>query len=251
MLITRRSSQRPDIHPPAIGEARTGLSSTSSPVTAVAVPLLLASITLAGCATRGEESAASPCPDTPTGVPVDTSGCPLSTDADPVPDNRDACSGTGAGIPVDASGCPADGDADGVADAADACAGTPPGVRVDARGCPLAGERIAIVTNINFDFDRANVRGNVRERLDRVVRLLKEMPDVDVQIVGYTDDIGPAEYNLGLSVRRAESVRDYIMARGIDDARLSVAGRGESRPLVSNSTSEGRAVNRRVEFAVR
>lgn len=251
MLITRRSSQRPYTRPPAIGEAKIGPSSTSSLITALAVSLLLVSIALAGCATGGEESAASLCPDTPAGVSVDASGCPLYSDADAVPDYRDACPGTGAGVPVDASGCPADGDADGVADSADACTGTPPGVRVDARGCPLAGERIAIVTNINFDFDRANVRGNVQERLDRVVRLLKEMPDIDVQIVGYTDDIGPAEYNLGLSVRRAESVRDYIVARGIDDARLSIAGRGESQPLVSNSTFEGRAVNRRVEFVVR
>ena len=122
---------------------------------------------------------------------------------------------------------------------------------MDALGCPLAGERIAIVTNVNFDFDRADVRENVKERLDRVIALLKEMPEVDVQIIGYTDDVGSAQYNLSLSLRRAESVRDYVVARGIEDTRLSVAGRGKTQPLVSNATAEGRAVNRRVEFVVR
>jgi outer membrane protein OmpA-like peptidoglycan-associated protein len=122
---------------------------------------------------------------------------------------------------------------------------------VDGSGCPLAGERIAIVTNINFDFDRANVRENVQQRLERVIQLLREMPVVDVQIVGFTDDIGSAQYNLALSIRRAESVRDYIVSRGIDKTRLSIAGRGKTEPLVSNTTPEGRAVNRRVEFVAR
>ena len=175
----------------------------------------------------------------------------MYSDADAVPDYRDECPGTPSGVLVDANGCPLDIDVDGVADGSDACPGTPVGVRVDARGCPLVGERIAIVTNINFDFGRANVRGNVQERLDRVIQLLKEMPDVDIQIIGYTDDIGSSAYNLELSLRRAESVRDYIVARGIDYARLSVSGHGKMQPLVSNSTPEGRAVNRRVEFVVR
>jgi OOP family OmpA-OmpF porin len=76
------------------------------------------------------------------------------------------------------------------------------------------------------------------------------MPEIDVQIVGYTDDVGSAQYNLALSLRRAEAVRDFMAARGIDAARLSVAGHGETQPLVSNATPEGRAVNRRVEFVV-
>jgi OOP family OmpA-OmpF porin len=149
---------------------------------------------------------------------------------------------------VDANGCALD--TDGVANNGDACPGAPTGVRVDARGCPLAGERIAIVTNINFDFDHTTVREDVRARLLRVIQLLKEMPALDVQIIGYTDDVGSVDYNLALSLRRAESVRNYIVTRGVDDSRLSVAGRGKSEPLVSNSTPQGRAVNRRVEFVV-
>jgi OOP family OmpA-OmpF porin len=212
---------------------------------------LLVVTLLSACGTSGAEKGASLCPGTPAGIAVDPDGCPLYSDADAVPDYQDNCPDTGPGIPVDAKGCPLDSDTDGVADNDDACGGTPTGARVDARGCPLAGERIAIVTNINFDFDRAMVREDVRMRLSRVILLLKEMPEIDVQIVGYTDDIGSVEYNLALSLRRAEAVRDYMVARGIDGTRLGVAGRGNSEPIVSNGTPEGRAVNRRVEFVVR
>ncbi len=211
---------------------------------------LLISVALNGCGTPGANEGASLCPGTPAGIPLDPDGCPLYSDADAVPDYQDECPGTAAGIPVDANGCPRATDMDGVADYRDACARTPTGTRVDARGCPLAGERIAIVTNINFDFDHTDVRDDVRKRLSRVIQLLKELPEVDVKIVGYTDDIGSAKYNLSLSLRRAESVRDYIVTRGIGGMRLSVAGRGKTEPLVSNSTPEGRAVNRRVEFVV-
>ena len=212
--------------------------------------ILLIPVAMSGCGTPGAEPSAGLCPDTPAGVPVDPDGCPLYSDADAVPDYEDKCPGTAPGIPVDAMGCPVDTDAGGIANSRDACQSTPAGIQVDARGCPLAGERIAIVTNINFGFNRADVRDNVRQRLSRVIELLKEMPEVDVQIVGYTDDIGSQAYNLALSLHRAESVRDYVVARGIEDARLSVAGRGKSEPLVPNSTPEGRAVNRRVEFVV-
>jgi OOP family OmpA-OmpF porin len=210
---------------------------------------LLSAAALAGCGATGE--GASLCPDAPQGIPVDPDGCPLYSDADAVPDYRDTCPGTAPGVPVDANGCPVDADADAVADIRDSCPGTPAGARVDTSGCSLAGERIAIVTNINFDFDRSKVRGDVKKRLSRVIQLLREMPDIDVEIVGFTDDVGSKAYNLDLSLRRAESVRDYMVTQGIDGRRLGVAGRGMADALVSNSTPEGRAVNRRVEFVVR
>jgi OOP family OmpA-OmpF porin len=213
--------------------------------------LVLMAAALGGCATPGTDESASLCPGTPAGIPVDPDGCALYSDADAVPDYQDHCPGTAPGIPVDPNGCPMDSDGDGVANDRDACPSTPIGTGVDVRGCPLAGERIAIVTNINFEFDRADIREDVKKRLARVIQLLKEMPEVDVQIVGYTDDIGSAEYNRVLSLRRAESVRDYIVTRGIDDTRLSVTGGGKTDPLVPNSTRQGRAVNRRVEFVVR
>jgi OmpA-OmpF porin, OOP family len=214
------------------------------------IACLMAAVLLAGCGTIGDEKAASLCPDTPPDIAVDPDGCPLYSDADAVPDYRDKCPGTAPGVAVDAQGCPLDSDGDGVADSADNCAGTPIGSRVDSGGCSLVGERIAIVTNINFDFNRDNVREDVRKRLSRVIDLLKEMPEIDVLIVGYTDNIGSLQYNLALSLRRAESVRDYMVSRGIPGARLSVTGLGMTDPLVSNSTPQGRAVNRRVEFVV-
>ena len=212
--------------------------------------VVLIAALLAGCATPDAREGTSLCPGTPAGIPVDADGCPLYSDADAVADYLDKCPDTAPGIAVDANGCPRDSDGDGVGDDQDACASTPIEVRVDARGCPLTGERIAIVTNINFDFNQTNVRESVRRRLTRVIQMLKELPEIDVQIVGHTDDIGSAQYNLALSVRRAEAVRDYVTARGIDAARLSVAGRGETQPLVSNATPEGQAVNRRIEFVV-
>lgn len=210
---------------------------------------MLAALVLAGCGAPGGR--VNLCPDTPSGIAVDAYGCPLYSDADAVPDYLDACPDTAPEVAVDADGCPLDADADGVADSRDACPGTPPGARVDASGCPLVGERFAIVTNINFDFDRTNVRDDVKKRLSRVIRLLKEMPGLEVEIVGYTDDVGTIEYNLDLSIRRAQSVREYIIAQGVDPGRLSVSGRGMADPFVPNSTPEGRAVNRRVEFVVK
>lgn len=212
---------------------------------------LAAALVLAGCETKAPRGTDPICPEAPPGIPLDPDGCPLYTDADAVPDYQDACPGTAPGVPVDPRGCPLDSDADGVADHLDRCRDTPEGSAVDARGCPVAGERFAIVTNINFDFDRASVRGDVKKRLSRVIRLLQEMPEIDVEIVGYTDDVGSVDYNLALSMRRAESVRDYMVAQGIDASRLSVSGRGEADPIVPNSTPEGQAVNRRVEFVVR
>jgi OOP family OmpA-OmpF porin len=121
---------------------------------------------------------------------------------------------------------------------------------VDADGCPPAGETLAIVTNVNFDFDSAAIRKDSEAKLNRVVSLLKDNPDVRVRVEGHTDSTGPEKYNLGLSYRRSESVKNYLVTKGIDASRLSVVGFGEAKPLVSNKTRAGRAVNRRVEFKV-
>ncbi len=179
---------------------------------------------------------------------VDATGCPKYSDADGVPDYLDKCPGTPAGVKVDAEGCPVDSDGDGVADYLDKCPATPKGVRVDTDGCPLSGDTIAIVTNINFDFDRSNIRSDQMSKLDRVVSTLKANDGVRVRVEGHTDSTGPESYNMGLSIRRAESVRKYLVDKGISITRLSVVGKGEAEPLVSNATRAGRAVNRRVEF---
>jgi len=190
------------------------------------------------------------CPGTPAEARgmVDAKGCPKYSDADGVPDYLDKCPGTPAGVKVDAEGCPVDSDGDGVADYLDKCPNTPKGVRVDTDGCPPDGDVVAIVTNINFDFDSAAIREDSRSKLARVINTLKENPGIRVRIEGHADSTGPADYNQGLSLRRAEAVRKYLVDRGISITRLSVDGKGEAEPLVSNDTRAGRAVNRRVEF---
>ena len=190
------------------------------------------------------------CPGTPAGAPVDVEGCPLDSDGDGVPDYLDRCPGTPAGVQVNADGCPLDSDGDGVPDYLDKCPNTPAGAKVDADGCPPPGDTLAIVTNVNFDFDSAQIRQDSQAKLDRVVNILRENPAVRVRVEGHTDSTGPDQYNMGLSYRRAESVKNYLEGKGIDSNRLSVVGFGESKPLVSNNTRAGRAVNRRVEFKV-
>ena len=193
---------------------------------------------------------ADECPGTPAAARgmVDSKGCPKYSDADGVPDYLDKCPGTPAGVKVDAEGCPVDSDGDGVADYLDKCPNTAKGVRVDTDGCPPDGDVVAIVTNINFDFDSSKIRDDSRGKLARVIDTLKENPGIRVRVEGHADSTGPADYNQALSLRRAEAVRKYLVDRGVSITRLSVVGKGETEPLVSNSTRAGRAVNRRVEF---
>jgi OOP family OmpA-OmpF porin len=137
-----------------------------------------------------------------------------------------------------------DSDGDGVVDSRDACPGTPRGTRVDARGCPLIPE----LQGVHFDFDRAELTAEGRRILDEAARILQNNPHVRVDIVGHTDSRGSDEYNQGLSERRAESVRSYLAGRGIAQSRMTASGRGESQPIATNDTDEGRARNRRVEL---
>lgn len=191
------------------------------------------------------------CPGTPAGVKVDADGCALDSDGDGVPDYLDQCPQTPAGVSVDARGCPLDSDFDGVPDHLDKCPDTLAGTEVDANGCPLPGEKLAILVNVNFDFDRSNIRAGEESKLQGVLQTLIDNPDINVRVEGHTDSIGGDEYNMGLSMRRAEAVRSYLLSRGIDFERVEAAGFGERMPLASNDTREGRAMNRRVEFVVR
>ncbi|MGI9332272.1 MAG: OmpA family protein [Gammaproteobacteria bacterium] len=192
------------------------------------------------------------CPDTPAAAygTVDADGCPKYSDGDDVPDYLDQCPGTPAGVAVDDRGCPTDSDGDGVPDEIDRCPNTRAGSRVDDRGCPQVGETFAIVTNVNFEFDSAVLRADARPKIDDVISGLRASPSVNVAVVGHTDAVGSAAYNQSLSEQRAASVRTYMISNGIDASRLRARGEGESRPMVSNNTAAGRAVNRRVEFEV-
>jgi OOP family OmpA-OmpF porin len=113
---------------------------------------------------------------------------------------------------------------------------------------PVA-ERI-VLRGVNFDFDQAAIRPDAAVILDEVVSILSGRTDVEVQVQGHTDATGPDAYNQGLSERRAASVREYLVEHGIAASRLTSAGFGESQPIATNDTREGRALNRRVELQV-
>lgn len=105
-----------------------------------------------------------------------------------------------------------------------------------------------VLEGVNFDFDKAVIRPQDYAKLDQDIDALKAWGDVDVEVAGHTCSIGTEEYNLGLSQRRAEAVRNYLVSKGVPADRLTVRGYGESRPVASNATREGRAQNRRVEL---
>ena len=190
------------------------------------------------------------CPNTPKGTKVDAKGCPLDSDGDGVPDYLDKCPNTPKGCKVDKKGCPIDTDKDGVPDCLDKCPSTPKGSKVDKNGCPLVGEELLIITGINFAFNSAELDKDSQQLLERAVDNLKRNPQMKVLIEGHTDNVGPEDYNMGLSLKRAKAVEDYIVTQGIAEERMDVKGLGESDPLASNDTPEGRAQNRRVEFVV-
>lgn len=111
------------------------------------------------------------------------------------------------------------------------------------------GKKI-ILRNIFFDFDRYTLRPESTAELDRLLALLKGMPRLKVEISGHTDSYGSAAYNAVLSENRAKAVVDYLVAHGIEKSRLTFAGYGFTQPIATNSTDEGRQLNRRTEFKI-
>lgn len=143
---------------------------------------------------------------------------------------------------------PVDSDGDGVTDDRDRCPGTPAGTRVDADGCPMPVEQIAsIKLKVNFDFDSSEVKERYFTDIRELAEFLKRFEDLQVEVEGHTDSTGPESYNQKLSERRAKAVVDVLVNQhGITANRLKPVGYGESRPLASNDSREGRAENRRV-----
>ena len=104
--------------------------------------------------------------------------------------------------------------------------------------------------NVYFDFDKTTLKEESYPELNKVVAFLQQNPTVEIEIAGHTDYMGSDEYNLNLSQGRCQSVVDYLVSQGVDSYRLTAQGYGESRPVDTNETDEGRANNRRVEFTV-
>jgi OOP family OmpA-OmpF porin len=220
------------------------------------------------------------CGETPAGVAVDSFGCPPDVDRDGVPDHRDSCTNTPLHAWVDDRGCPTDDDADGVYDGIDRCLGTPQRATVDRRGCPVDSdsdgvydgldrcidtpvgtkvdeygcpiiepiERKIVLHSINFSSGKAELLPSSYGSLDEVAESILDHPDARFEVRGYADAMGSESLNLALTQRRAESVREYLIAQGVDPKRIKARGYGEADPIAPNDTSEGRAMNRRVEF---
>jgi len=109
-------------------------------------------------------------------------------------------------------------------------------------------EPINIAEKAGFDFDQAVLRAEDKQRLDAAVAQMKTLPeDATIQVTGHTDSIGSEKYNQELSMRRAQAAQEYLVSNGVALNRIVISGMGESNPIASNDTADGRAMNRRVE----
>ena len=203
-----------------------------------------------GCPDSDGDGVADPndnCPNT-AGLPA-LGGCP-DADGDGIADGDDGCPNEAG--PAANNGCPyPDSDGDGVLDKDDQCpdkVGT-----VANNGCPEVTEAVAKTLNdyaktILFDTGKTTIRFESAEILSNIAGILKEYSNSKFNIDGHTDSVGSESSNQTLSEGRAQAVVDWLVENGIDSSRLSARGFGESQPIMSNKTRDGRARNRRVEI---
>ena len=181
--------------------------------------------------------------------PVENNGCPWpDTDGDTVLDKDDKCP-SDAGLKVFA-GCP-DTDKDGLMDKEDACP-TVPGP-ISNKGCPEVTAEVIKKLNefsksVLFDSSKATIKAGSKENLDAMVKVMTDYNTANFRLEGHTDSTGNAAKNLQLSKDRAAAIKNYLIANGINESRLSFEGYGITKPIASNKTVAGRALNRRVEI---
>ncbi|MEL4306966.1 OmpA family protein [Joostella sp. CR20] len=185
------------------------------------------------------------CPNTP-GL-KELNGCPDS-DGDGVADKDDQCPDVAG--PAATNGCP-DKDGDGVLDKDDKCPETPG--TVANNGCPELSKEVQTALNnyaktILFDTGKSTIKPQSQQVLADIIGILNKYPNAKFTVDGHTDSTGSDSLNQRLSESRALSVKEYLVSHGIDGFRLSSAGYGETRPIASNATRDGRAQNRRVEI---
>ena len=121
------------------------------------------------------------------------------------------------------------------------------GAEVERQGDQLL---VTMPSQITFDTAKSNIKPEFYGALDQVAATFNKYPESYIDIVGHTDSRGSNEYNQALSERRAASVRSYLGNRGVNTARLAAFGQGETAPVASNETAEGRQANRRVEMRI-
>lgn len=105
-------------------------------------------------------------------------------------------------------------------------------------------------SGILFGVDKAALQANAKQNIDNLAASLIKYPDTDIMVIGHTDASGADAYNMKLSDKRAESVKDYAIAQGVSPSRLKTVGKGETEPIATNDTAEGMSLNRRVEIVI-
>lgn len=122
-----------------------------------------------------------------------------------------------------------------------------PGATVERVG---EGIQVTFESGLLYDFDSAAVKPAARSNLRALAQSLDKYPGSDLLILGHTDSVGTAEYNKGLSVRRADAAAEYLVSQGVSRSRIGTGGLGEEEPIAPNATEDGRRRNRRVEVAI-
>jgi len=115
---------------------------------------------------------------------------------------------------------------------------------------PAAPTKLTFEAEALFDFDKAQLKAQGKNQLDGLLTKLKSLNWTAMTVLGHTDSTGPAAYNQGLSERRANSVKSYLVGQGLPAAAIQASGQGETAPVADNATAAGRAKNRRVEVEV-
>lgn len=188
------------------------------------------------------------CEGTKVGYKVNSSGCPLDSDNDGLVNEEDVC--PDAAGPLVFKGCP-DTDNDGVSDKEDRCPNAKGSLA--NKGCPeipkLDIQKITLIAGkIYFETNSAKLKLISNSSLDDLADILKRNEGVNLVIEGHTDSDGDDAYNQELSQKRTDSVKEYLIAKGISTDRLTSKGYGETQPIATNKDAAGKAKNRRVEL---